>query len=113
MKEKYTLKMGRFYKDNRILQHEEVLKILNKIDQLELDKEKYLENYLSHIKEEYGVNNNRKRFQLEKNSDHLLDTNSGKRYMYAKEVKTVLNRLHEKNRRLIDIIDRLRLDKEE
>lgn len=113
MKEEYSLKMSRFYKDHRILQHEEVLRILNKVEQLELDKAKYLECYLNYMKEVEGLEDNHKRFKLEKNSDYLLDTNSGKRYMYAKEVKTVLNRLHEQNSRLIDIINRLRLEKEE
>lgn len=28
--EKYSLKLGRFYKDDKILQHEEVLDLLNK-----------------------------------------------------------------------------------
>ena len=31
--EKYSLKLGRFYEDDKILQHEEVLDLLNKSDE--------------------------------------------------------------------------------
>lgn len=113
MSDRFSLKLGRFYKDDMILQHEEVLRLLNKVEQLKLDKEKYLENYLNYMKEEYGVSNNHKRFRLEKNSDQLVDTITKKRYLYAKEAKVLLNRLHEENSRLIDIVNRLRLEKEE
>lgn len=113
MKNEDIIEKWRFNKNNKIFENKDVLRILNRIGQLELDKEKYLENYLNYMKEEYGVGDNRKRFRLEKNSDQLVDTITNKRYLYAKEAKVLLNRLHEENSRLIDILNRLRLEKKE